>query len=189
MFFSFICNMYFKIIQEVQILGSILKTSCFPNTGVAGWIVQPKACQFNCISKCLFVPLLNFPGVEKCLQKVVYPLCVFSCPGSSIPDLGQWVSDSVTHWLTATFLPQFWHKRVTFETWDLLVFWSVWCPDKKTKRQKRQKDKKQKDKGQRPKREFNIVMSGQFRTLAMFFSCPGSSIPDLGESVTQWPPL
>ena len=34
-----------------------------------------------------------------------------------------------------------------------------------TKRQK--KDKK--TKGQRPKREINIVMSGQFRTLAMFF--------------------
>ena len=42
--------------------------------------------------------------------------------------------------------------------------------DKKTKRQKkttkRQKDKK--TKRQRPKREFNIVTSGQFRTLAMF---------------------
>ena len=50
--------------------------------------------------------------------------------------------------------------------------------DKKTKRQKdkkgkRQKDKDRKDKDntnrQRPKRGFNIVTSGQFRTLAMFF--------------------
>ena len=29
--------------------------------------------------------------------------------------------------------------------------------------------KTQKDKGQRPKREFNIATSGQFRTLAMFW--------------------
>ena len=48
--------------------------------------------------------------------------------------------------------------------------------DRKTKRQKdneikRQKDKKEekKEKKQRPKREFNIVTSGQFRTLAMFW--------------------
>ena len=43
--------------------------------------------------------------------------------------------------------------------------------DKKTKRQKDKKDKKtnrQKDKSQTPKREFNIVTSGQFCTLAMF---------------------
>ena len=45
--------------------------------------------------------------------------------------------------------------------------------DKKTKRQKeKEKKKRQKDKmtkRQRPKREFNIVTSGQFRTLAMFY--------------------
>ena len=35
---------------------------------------------------------------------------------------------------------------------------------------KRQKTKRQKDKRQRLKREFNIVTSGQFRTLAMFFA-------------------
>ena len=43
--------------------------------------------------------------------------------------------------------------------------------DKKTKRQVDKKTKGQKDKKskrQRPKREFNIVTSGQFRTLAMF---------------------
>ena len=47
--------------------------------------------------------------------------------------------------------------------------------DKKTKRQKRQKGKKtkiQKDKRQTPKREFNILTSGQFRTLAMFLTLP-----------------
>ena len=38
-----------------------------------------------------------------------------------------------------------------------------------TKRQKGEKIKRQKDKRQRPKREFDIVTSGQFRTLAMFF--------------------
>ena len=45
--------------------------------------------------------------------------------------------------------------------------------DKKTNLQKDKKTKKQKEKKtkrQRPKREFNIVTSGQFRTLAMFFS-------------------
>ena len=42
--------------------------------------------------------------------------------------------------------------------------------DKGTKKTKGQKDKKKKDKRQRLKREFNIVMSGQFRTLAMFFT-------------------
>ena len=40
----------------------------------------------------------------------------------------------------------------------------------KDKKAKRQKTKRQKDKRQRPKREFNIVTSGQFRTLAMFSS-------------------
>ena len=40
--------------------------------------------------------------------------------------------------------------------------------DKKTKRQKDKKTKRQKDKRQRPKREFTIATSGQFRTLAMF---------------------
>ena len=38
--------------------------------------------------------------------------------------------------------------------------------DKMTKRPKRQMDKKTKH--ERPKREFNIVMLEQFRTLAMF---------------------
>ena len=39
---------------------------------------------------------------------------------------------------------------------------------KKNKKTKRQKTKRQKDKDKRPKREFYIVTSGQFRTLAMF---------------------
>ena len=41
--------------------------------------------------------------------------------------------------------------------------------DRKTKREKERKTKKAKDKRQRPKREFYIVTSGQFCTLAMFF--------------------
>ena len=40
---------------------------------------------------------------------------------------------------------------------------------KKTKRRKGKKKKDKKTERQRPKREFNIVTSGQFRTLAMFF--------------------
>ena len=40
---------------------------------------------------------------------------------------------------------------------------------KKTRKKKRQeRQKRQKDNRPRPKREFNIVTSGQFRTLAMF---------------------
>ena len=40
--------------------------------------------------------------------------------------------------------------------------------DKKAKRQKDKKIKRQNDKRERPKREFDIVTSGQFHTLAMF---------------------
>jgi len=40
--------------------------------------------------------------------------------------------------------------------------------DKKTQRQKDKKTKKIKDKKTKRPKEFNIVMSGQFRTLAMF---------------------
>ena len=43
--------------------------------------------------------------------------------------------------------------------------------DKKTKRQKDRKTERQTDKRQRPQREFDIVTSGQFRTLAMFLFC------------------
>jgi len=87
--------------------------------------------------------------------------CIFSCPGSSIPDLGQSVSQWVSHchFRNST-------QIVTFETWDPSDIWSEWCPDKK---KKDRKTKRQNDKRQRPKREFNIVTSGQFRTLAMFF--------------------
>ena len=50
--------------------------------------------------------------------------------------------------------------------------------DKKEKRQKKEtkktKRQKTKDKRQRPKRQFNIATSGQFRTLAMFVLGRGS---------------
>ena len=95
----------------------------------------------------------------------------------------------VTHWVSQC---HFWilTQRVSFETWHPSDIWSAWCPDKrqkdkktkklkdkkdkKTKRQKGKKTKQQKyektkDKRQRSKREFNIVTSGQFRTLAMFY--------------------
>ena len=125
-------------------------------------------------------------------------MLVFSCPGSSVPDLGQWVSQC--HFRIST-------QRVTFETWDSLDIWLEWCLHKNTKRrkktrkkQKRQQQKKQKREKKQSKRkrlkykkliyekmnkwnnvktkrqidkettwEFNIVMSGQFCTLAMFF--------------------
>ena len=50
----------------------------------------------------------------------------------------------------------------------------TWHIDKKTKKEEEEKEKKtnrqkhQKTKRQRPKRQFYIVTSGQFRTLAMF---------------------
>ena len=63
---------------------------------------------------------------------------VFSCPGSSIPDLRQWVSQSVgqCHFRIST-------QRVTVETSDPSGIWSEWCLDKKTKRHKDTKTKTQ----------------------------------------------
>ena len=62
----------------------------------------------------------------------------FSCTGSSIPDLGQWVSE----WVTVTL--EFWHKD-----WQRLK-------DKRTKGQKDKRTKEQKDirtKGQKDKKD------------------------------------
>jgi len=108
-----------------------------------------------------FLDLLS----KKKTQSAIYML--FSCPGSSIPDLG-------SQWLTATL--EFWHKEwllrlQTLQTFGRSDVQTKRQKDKKTIIQKDKKDKKtnrQKDKSQRPKREFNIVTSGQFRTLAMF---------------------
>ena len=49
-----------------------------------------------------------------------------------------------------------------------------------TKIQKDIKPKGKKKKRQRPKREFNIATSGQFRTLAMFFAQMGTCMIGLG---------
>ena len=67
-------------------------------------------------------------------------LKVFSCPGSSIPDLGQWVGG----WVTATL--EFWHKEwllrlETLQTFDQSVVKTKRQKDKKTKRQKDKKTK------------------------------------------------
>jgi len=66
---------------------------------------------------------------------------LFSCPGSSIPDLRQWVSGSVgqCHFRIST-------QRVTVETSDPSDIWSEWYLDKKTEKQKDKKTKRQKDK-------------------------------------------
>ena len=161
----------------------------------------------------------------------LWPMTIlFSCPGSSIPDLGQSLGATL----------EFRHKEWLFENSDPSDIWLEWCLDKKTKRQwrqGRQKDnednkttktrRQQRQQGQRrqqrqqgqqrqqrqqdnkyikenkdnkdnednedkktrrqkPKREFDIVTTGQFRTLAMFFmlqaqfsiiSWQGSSAP------------
>ena len=97
---------------------------------------------------------------------------VFSYPGSSIPDLGQWLGQ----WVAATL--EFQHKEwlLRFETWQ---------KDKKTKRQKdkktkrlkdkmtkRQKDKKaklQNDKmKKRPKKSLILWCQGSFALLRCF---------------------
>ena len=59
----------------------------------------------------------------------------FSCPGSSIPDLGQ--SLTQCHFWILT-------QRVTFETLDPSDIWSERQKDKKTKRQKDKKQRRQK---------------------------------------------
>ena len=60
---------------------------------------------------------------------------VFSCPGSSIPDLGQ----SVSHWLSGCHF-RILTQRVTFDTSDPSDIWSEWCLDKKNKMTKWQND-------------------------------------------------
>ena len=65
---------------------------------------------FNQLSDC---PWTLFPNSRFYLSYRV----IFSCPDSSIPDLGQWL----THWLTATL--EFWHKEwllrlETLQTFD-----------------------------------------------------------------------
>ena len=67
-------------------------------------------------------------------------LVVFSCPGSSIPDLGR----SVSHSLSATF--EFWHKEWLLSLQTLQTFdqHDVWTKRQKDKRQKDQKTLRQK---------------------------------------------
>ena len=72
-------------------------------------------------------------------------LLVFSCPGSSIPDLGQ----SVSHWVSQCHF-RILTQRVAFKTWNPSDIWSEWCLNKKNKRQKDKKDKK--TKGQKIKK-------------------------------------
>ena len=69
--------------------------------------------------------------------------------------------------VTATL--KFGHKE------GLLNIWSEWCLDKKkykkTKWQKKTKDKITEIQKDNDQKEFNIVMLGQFCTLAMFCFC------------------
>ena len=67
---------------------------------------------------------------------------IFSCPGSSIPDLAQW-------WLTATlgFQHKEWLSRLeTLQTFDQSVVKTKRQNEKKTKRQKDKQTKRQNDK-------------------------------------------
>ena len=79
------------------------------------------------------------------LTWVITRWAVFSCPGSSIPDLGQWL----TEWLPATL--EFRHKEwllrhETLQTFDQSDVWTKTQKDRKTERQKYKKTKRQKDK-------------------------------------------
>ena len=88
---------------------------------------------------------------------------VFSCPGSSISTLG---GCGDCHF-------RIWEKMVTFEAWDPSDIWSEWCFGKKTNGQKYEKTRgKRNTNRQRPKRDINMVISGQFHTLAIFLHFP-----------------
>ena len=93
------------------------------------------------------LPYFDFAKFER-----YFECDIFSCPGTSIPDLGQSVSQSVTH---CHF--RIWTQRVTFKTEDPSDIWSECLKktkiqkdkktkQKKTKRQKDKKSKSQKDK-------------------------------------------
>ena len=90
--------------------------------------------------------------------------CFFSCPGSSILSLAEWVTNSRF---------AIWTQRETFETSDPSDIWSGWCLDKKAERQKEKEKRKRKKTNKkdtkRPKRDVNIVTSGQFPSLPMLF--------------------
>ena len=101
---------------------------------------------------------------------------IFSCPGTSTPTLGQWHTDTLENlkkehnlflllqnFVQMVFLSKIKTKRQKYEKIKLRK------KDKKTKRHKGNRTKRQKYQWtKRPKQEFHIVMSGQFRTLAMF---------------------
>ena len=103
---------------------------------------------------------------------------LFSCPGSSIPDLGQWVTDSVTDSVSATL--EFWHKEWLLRLRTLQMFdqqgvqtkrqkdkKTTWQKDNMTKRQHDKKAKRQKYKDQ----ESPILWrQGSFALLQCFFS-------------------
>ena len=69
---------------------------------------------------------------------ILFPF-FFSCPGSSIPDLGQWVSE----WLGATL--EFWHKDRLLRLETLPTFDQHDVQTKSQKRQKKQQQKKTKN--------------------------------------------
>ena len=97
---------------------------------------------------------------------------VFSCPGSSIPDLGQWVSEWVSQSLPLLNFEtksDFWHLKL----FRHLIRVMSRQKDKKTKRQtdknrKRQKDKKDKRKDQ--KESLILWRQGSFALLRCFYS-------------------
>ena len=101
----------------------------------------------------------SFFGFIRCIKVCRVWYFVFSCPGSSIPDLGQWVTHRHIRILT---------QRVTFETWDPAdISVMSWQKDRKTKWQKE---------------SLILRRQGQFPTIAMFFpssSQPHSKIPIL----------
>ena len=151
-----ICRVTCSIFTTTIVILSIFFCDCFSLLGLflavqtRVWQLNRWPCQLWQHSQFLrcfvvYVVLLLF--------FVVY---VFGCPGSSMPSL------VVTYSLTATL--EFRHKEWLLRLgWHPSDIWSEWCLDEKTIRQKDKKTRRQK-----PNREFDIVMSGQFRTLAMF---------------------
>ena len=80
---------------------------------------------------------------------------VFSCPGSSIPDLGQWVSKSVSrcHFWMLT-------QRGNFDTWDPS---NILSRQKDKKRQKDKETKRQKDKNKKRKNTNNLNITKRYK--------------------------
>ena len=66
---------------------------------------SPRFCKFGCFPVSCTILHIQHIGKREDGENDKSSLIIISCPGSSIPDLGEWV----THWVTATL--EFRHKE------------------------------------------------------------------------------